>query len=258
MEPITIAISAAREAGKILLENLEKQKNVSQKENKNYNLITDIDLESEEKIISIIKQNFPEHKILSEETEKSEIGEGYIWIIDPLDGTNNYTHTFPVFSISIALYKNNEPVLGVIFDPLRNELFHAEKGKGSFLNNKSIKVTEVSNVKDSLIATGFYYDRGEIMRKTLEHMEKFLEMGALDIRRTGSAALDLCYVACGRLDAYWEQKLGKWDFAAGALIVMEAGGHVTGTFGQPFDLAHENVLATNGKNHFKILEVLKS
>lgn len=222
-----------------------------------YDLVTNADLAAENKIISIIKDKFPEHSMLTEESGEERNKSDYCWIIDPLDGTNNFYHKFPMFCVSIALYKNGKPLLGVVFDPIRKELFYAEKNKGAFLNDKQIKVSNANSLDKSLLALGFYYERGSLMRKSLVQMKKFFYENVHGIRRTGSAALDICYTACGRFDGYWELKLNPWDYAAGSLILTEAGGRITDTQGKKYNLMMGNVAASNGKIHKYMLRILK-
>jgi len=249
------AIKAAKEAGKIILSYYSKNVNAITKNN-TYDLVTEADLASESRIISIIKNNYPDHSILTEESGEERHKSDYCWIIDPLDGTNNFFHKFPMFCVSIALYKKGKPLIGVVFDPLKNELFYAEKSEGAFLNNKKINVSNVNSLNKSLLAFGFYYERGLLMRKTLGQLKKFFYENIHGIRRTGSAALDLCYTACGRFDGYWELKLNPWDFAAGSLIITEAGGRVTDVQGKRYNLMMKNVAASNGKIHKYMIKIL--
>ncbi len=246
---------AAREAGRVLLSLYHGETAVEAK-GAAYNLVTEADRKSEEVILSIVREAFPDHSILSEESGASHRNSEYLWAIDPLDGTNNYAHRFPFFSVSIALWRGRTPILGVVYDPLREELFHAERGAGATLNGHPIRVTDAATLGECILATGFYYDRGEMMRRTLRQIEGFFDAQIRGIRRTGSAALDLCYVASGRLDGFWELRLSPWDFAAGGLIVQEAGGRVTDVNGTPFDLSVKNVLASNGKVHEAMLGVV--
>jgi myo-inositol-1(or 4)-monophosphatase len=249
-------LKAAKDAGKIILHYYSKNVNALNKKN-TYNLVTKADIASEKTIINIIKNKFPSHSILTEESGGKINKSDYCWIIDPLDGTNNFCHKFPMFCVSIALYKNRNPLIGVVFDPLKKELFYAEKNKGAFLNNKKIKVSNANNLSKSLLALGFYYERGLLMRKSLGQMKKFFCENVHGIRRTGSAALDLCYTACGRFDGYWELKLNPWDYAAGSLIVMEAGGKITDTQGGKYHLMMKNIVASNGKIHKNMIRILK-
>ena len=249
------AIRAAKEAGKIILHYYSKNVNARSKEN-TYDLVTKADIASDNKIISIIKNRFPDHSLLTEESGEEIHNSDYCWIIDPLDGTNNFYHKFPMFCVSIALYKKGKPLIGVVFDPLKNEFFCAEKNEGAYLNNKKIKVSNANTLKKSLLALGFYYERGLLMRKSLGQMKKFFYENVHGIRRTGSAALDLCYTACGRLDGYWELKLNPWDYAAGSLILTEAGGRITDIQGKRYHLMMGNVAASNGKIHRHMIRIL--
>ncbi len=221
-----------------------------------YNLVTKADIASENRIVSIIKNKFPGHSILTEESGEEIHKSDYYWVIDPLDGTNNFYHKFPMFCVSIALYKNGNPLIGVVFDPLKEDLFYAEKNKGAYLNNQEIRVSGVNKLEKTLLVLGFYYERGLLMRKSLGQMKKFFYENVHGIRTTGSAALDLCYTACGRFDGYWELKLNPWDYAAGSLIVMEAGGKITDIRGGKYNLMTGNIVASNGKIHKDMIRIL--
>ncbi len=249
------AIKAAKEAGKIILHYYSKNVNAMSKGN-TCDLVTEADIAAENKIISIIKNKFPHHSLLTEESGEEIHNSDYCWVIDPLDGTNNFYHKFPMFCVSIALYKKGKPLIGVVFDPLKNELFCAEKNEGAYLNNKKIKVSNTNRLNKSLLALGFYYERGLLMRKSLGQMKKFFYENVHGIRRTGSAALDLCYTACGRFDGYWELKLNPWDYAAGSLILTEAGGRITDAQGKRYNLKMGNVAASNGKIHKYMIRIL--
>ncbi len=249
------AIKAAREAGKIILEHYSLNLDARSKE-ETHNLVTAADIASEKVIIRTIKERFPTHSLLTEESGEEINRSDYLWVIDPLDGTNNFYHKFPMFCTSIALYKEGNPLIGAVFDPVKKELFFAEKERGAYLNNKRIRVSDTNKLNKSLLALGFYYERGRLMRKSLRQMENFFNENVHGIRRTGSAALDLCYTACGRLDGYWELKLNPWDYAAGSLIVMEAGGKITNIQGNKYDLMMKNVVSSNGKLHTDMLKVL--
>lgn len=247
------AVSAALEAGKYIKSRVGTLIEVSQKDNKN-NLVTDVDKASEGIIISMIKKAFPGHSILAEESGESDNKEPFLWVIDPLDGTTNYAHGFPFFCVSIAVMQEGEAIIGVVYDPSRDELFTAMKRGGAFLNSRQIKASRTPTVEDSLIATGFAYQPVARLHN-LKYMGKVLEI-AQAVRRAGSAALDLCYVACGRFDGFWEQGLKPWDTAAGQLIVKEAGGRVTTLEGRTFDIYQKDVLATNSTIHEQILTIL--
>jgi len=253
---INIAIEAAREAGAFLFENVGKIKNIERKIGQATNLVTEIDKQSEKLIIKKIQQHFPDHAILGEEGGAQEQKSEYRWIIDPLDGTTNYTHGLPIFCVTIGIEHHNEIVAGAIYDPNRDELFSAEKGKGAFLNGKRIAVSKTDSLINSLLVTGFPYNINENPENVIEHFVNFLPK-AQGIRRLGSAALDLSYVACGRFDGYWEIFLQPWDKAAGILLVKEAGGIVTNFGNDPKDIIYNpNTLATNGIIHTKMLDVI--
>jgi myo-inositol-1(or 4)-monophosphatase len=262
-----IAIQAALKGGEILSEHRGKVKSIGYKDE--VNLVTEVDRISEEAILRIIKDNFPDHGILTEESEEfipeSEKSKStYRWVIDPLDGTTNYAHGFPMYCVSVALEKNRGIILGVVYNPNLDELFVAEKGKGAFLSagsctaedKKRISVSETSELSQSLLATGFPYDIRKSKIDNLDHFANFYKK-AQAVRRGGSAALDLCYLAMGRFDGFWELKLSPWDMAAGTLIVEEAGGKVSDFCGEPFNIRLKEILASNGKIHQQMMEVLK-
>ncbi len=249
-----IAIRAAKRAGRILKKGLEGVVTVSYKGD--LNLVTNIDNLSEEAIVALINKHFPEHQVLAEEGHDRTRPSPFRWIIDPLDGTTNYAHRFPFFCVSIAVEIKGKVHLGVIFDPLRNELFFAEKGKGAFLNEKPIRTSSVISLKKSLLVTGFAYDVRTDPINNFNHFINF-SMKAQGVRRTGSAALDLCYVASGRFDGFWELKLRPWDTAAGSLILTEAGGRLSDFSGKPFSIYDSETLASNGKIHREMIGVLQ-
>ena len=262
-----IATQAALKGGEILNEHRGKVKHIGYKDE--VNLVTEVDRISEETILQIIKKNFPDHAILTEESEEfiPEIKKSksiYKWIIDPLDGTTNYAHGFPMYCVSVALEKDGEIILGVVYNPNLDELFVAEKGKGAFLsegfktpkNERKISISQTTELSQSLLATGFPYDIRKSKIDNLDHFANFYKK-AQAVRRGGSAALDLCYLAMGRFDGFWELKLSPWDMAAGKLIVEEAGGKVTDFLGGPFNIHLKEILATNGKIHQQMIEVLK-
>lgn len=256
-EFLKTAINSAIKAGDVLLHNIGKihRKNVKLKKASDF--VTHIDKKSEEVIVKTIKKEFPDHHFLSEESIHDKEIAGYRWIIDPLDGTTNYIHQYMVFSISIALQKDGEIILGVIYDPIKKELFTAQKGRGSFLNNKPIHVSKTSKLKDSLIITGFPFRNKNIVDKYLKLFKKlFLKVS--DIRRDGSAALDLAFVACGRCDGFFEIGLSPWDIAAGSIIIQEAGGTVTDFKGKNNFLKNGNIVAGNKKIHKEILKEFKT
>lgn len=248
-----VAMAAAREAGEYALKRLGSVIEISHKGGKN-NLVTDVDKASEEIVIRHIRENFPEHSILAEESGRSCEKNDYMWIIDPLDGTTNYAHAFPFFCVSIGVLYRQEVVIGVVYNPNLDELFTAEKGKGAFLNSNPINVSATATVEASLLATGFQYDPVERL-KNLKYMGKVLEV-AQAIRRAGAAALDLSYVACGRFDGFWEQGLKPWDTSAGYLIINEAGGTISTMDNGTYDIYQKDIVATNGKIHSQLLSIL--
>jgi myo-inositol-1(or 4)-monophosphatase len=247
-----IAIEAALKSGRLIRDSVGKILKISYKGRGN--IVTDVDKKSEKLIIKKILSRFSGHSILSEESDPREGASGYRWIIDPLDGTTNFAHAFPFFCVSIALEHDGEIIMGVVYDPMRDELFYAESGKGAYLNNRRIRVSSAKKLSDSFLATGFAY----VNKKKDENINNFkrLLMKTLAIRRAGSAALDLCYVACGRFDGFWEMYLKPWDSAAGMIIVKEAGGIVTRFDGTPYSPYDEKLLATNGKIQRQIINNL--
>jgi myo-inositol-1(or 4)-monophosphatase len=252
---LNFAIETAREAGHLLLEKFGKITTVTKKGD--INLVTEADLASEALIIERIKSHHPKHAILAEESGEAIVlggGTTWKWIIDPLDGTTNYAHGYPCFAVTIALEHDGEIVVGVTFDPTRDELFAAEKGRGATLNGKPIRVSATENLGDSLIVTGFPYDfkrREDFAR----HLTAFL-LNSRGVRRDGSAAIDMAYVACGRFDGFWEEGLNPWDMAAGKLLIEEAGGWVTNYDGSAFSVYKPPVCASNGRIHNEMLAVL--
>ena len=255
---LNVAVEAAREGGKFLKKNLGKVRSIERKGGQEKNLVTEIDKGSEELIIKLIRKHFPAHDILAEESgARKGAASEYRWIIDPLDGTTNYTHAFPVFCVSIGLEWKGKLLCGVIYDPNTNELFTAERGKGAFLNGKRIGVSKTPTLQNSLLVTGFPYNIAENPHHAIERFVSFL-MKSQAVRRMGSAALDLAYVACGRFDGFWEVALQPWDMAAGVLLVEEAGGLVTDFSGGSMDIYKGALLSSNGKIHDEMKQALAS
>jgi myo-inositol-1(or 4)-monophosphatase len=220
------------------------------------NLVTDVDLASEQLIREAIATHYPRHQILAEEGGLAETSSDYRWIVDPLDGTTNFAHGFPIFAVSIALEYRGEMILGVVYDPTRDEMFAAERGAGAALNNRPIRVSTTTELSTSLLCTGFPYDIRTSRLTNLDNWANFA-LAAQALRRTGAAAIDLCYVACGRFDGFWELTLSPWDTAAGSLIVAEAGGRLTDVTGAAFSVYKPDVVASNGQIHDQMLEVVK-
>ena len=247
------AVSMAQEAGRLLRDRLGSRIDITHKGA--INIVTDVDLASEQLIRDRIATHYPRHEVLAEEGGLAESPSDYRWVIDPLDGTTNYAHGLPIFCVSIALEYQGETVLGVVYDPMREELFTAERQGGAALNNRPIRVSSTADLIQSLVSTGFPYDIKTSTLTNLDHWANFA-MNAQALRRIGSAALDLCYVACGRFDGFWELSLSPWDMAAGALIVVEAGGRVTDFQGNHFSNYTPEVVASNGPIHGRMLEIL--
>ena len=248
-----IGIAAAYNGAKVLTKHFG---NISQIDRKGaFNLVTEADTESEQQIIRTIREAFPDHAILAEESGPGHENSEYQWIIDPLDGTTNYVHQLPIFTIAIALALNDKIVFGLVLNPIDGELFSATAGKGAELNGKSIRTSPTASVHDSLLATGFHYNFGEIIEPVMQRFT-VCQNESQGVRRLGSAALDICYVACGRFDGFWEQNLEPWDMAAGAIIAAEAGGMVTNFSSQPFSINQKEILVTNGKIHQEMLSLL--
>jgi myo-inositol-1(or 4)-monophosphatase len=238
-----IAERACREAGALQLEGLKKARQISFKST--INLVTDVDHACEKTIVQMIQGAFPDHDILAEEGSGVRKDSEYKWVIDPLDGTTNYAHGYPLFCTSIALEYRGEIVLGAVFEPNRGEFFLAEKGSGAHLNGQRLAVSSAAKLDHALLATGFAYNVRETANNNVDHFTNFL-LSAQAIRRDGVAAVDLCYVAAGRYDGFWELNLFPWDVAAGYLMILEAGGVVTDFRGEPFDIYKKEILANNG------------
>ena len=253
-EFLALAIKAARAAGLIQRDSLGRDLGISSKSVES-DLVTIVDAECEAAIRHLILEAFPSHQILGE--EGGNIGSSdYLWIVDPLDGTVNYAHGFPFYCVSIALEIAGTRAVGVIYDPVRDELFCATQGGGAFLNDKPIRVSSQATLTGrAMLATGFPYDTITALL-ALEVFRRFLALG-LPIRRPGAAALDLCYVACGRIDGFFEYKLNAWDCAAGILIVEEAGGQVSNFDGQTYDYENKKIVASNRHLHQAMLKTIK-
>lgn len=254
-EIVKTAEKAALKAGEIMISGLDHIEVSFKAYN---NPVTQIDHQAEAEIIRIIKESFPLHGFLCEESQvKDSVDAEHLWIVDPLDGTNNYSRRIPHFCVSIAYATKGEVKAGVIYDPIRKEMFTAVNGKGVFLNGKKIQTSECSSLFQSVIATGFYYDQGELMEKTLKAIHELFKKKMTGIRRMGSAALDLAWVSCGRYDGYFEYNLCPWDFAAGMLMVREGGGKCSDRNGEKMKLDSTGMIVSASGLHQEMIETLK-
>ncbi|MBI2845031.1 MAG: inositol monophosphatase [Chloroflexi bacterium] len=244
----------ARGAGAILRQHFGQAQVTSQKGPIDF--VTEADLASERFMVETIHRQFPEHGIITEETKEKKTVAEYTWVLDPLDGTINYLHGYPHFCVTVALRKGEEIILGVVYDPVRDELFWGERGKGAFLGEKRLQVSSTKDLIRALVTTGFPYDIATTPRTNLREFS-YLALHGQGPRCSGSAALDLCYVAAGRLDGYWEAGVKPWDTAAGGLFVTEAGGMVSDYQGKPWHPFRGEVLATNGQLHPALVDALK-
>ncbi len=252
---LSVAVRAARAGGRILMRKMGRLHGSEIHKKGKYDWVTDADHASEKKILSILRGAFPSHSIKAEESAPGEQLRSRQWLIDPLDGTVNYMHRFPMFCVSIAFVDQGRLEAGVVYDPVREELFTARRGRGAFLNGRRIRVTSCAGFEGSLLATGFPFRAKNQMDLYLGSFRKvFLKTGS--IRRAGAAALDLAYVACGRMDGFWEMSLAPWDMGAGALLIREAGGKVTDFFGERKFLQRGHVLAGNPAIHRKMASLL--
>lgn len=252
---INKVIQISKIAGEIIREGFGKNFSIEYKTNLS-NLVTEIDKKSEETIINFVKKEFPTHSVLAEETGSHKASSEYLWVVDPLDGTSNFAHGFPIFSVSIGVQKNNETICGVVYDVMNDIVYSSEKGSGAFRNEQKIFVSENDDIRKSMIVTGFPYNVAENPDHVFERFIAFLKT-ARAVRRLGSAAIDFCYVASGVFDGFWEVHLNPWDLCAGKLIVEEAGGLVTNFAGDVSDIYSKQILATNGKVHKGMINVLR-
>jgi myo-inositol-1(or 4)-monophosphatase len=252
VEYLDFAIELARAGGDVLKHYMTREKQVELKSRAN--LVTIADKESEALVIQRIKERYPNHAILAEESGPSGSGEGK-WIIDPLDGTTNFAHQYPFFCVSVAFEQRGEILCGAVYDPLRDEMFSGARGRGSFVNGQQLRVSDTEKLGSALVMTGFPYTVREKIRVAMSQFEAFI-LESQAVRRGGSAALDLCYVALGRCDGFWEMDLHPWDTAAGKVILEEAGGLLTDFSGNSFSPYMREILASNGKIHREMTSVL--
>jgi myo-inositol-1(or 4)-monophosphatase len=251
---LDVAVETAREAGAILLAEFDRPVKISYKGE--VDIVTQADKRSEEAIVSRLRTHFPKHGIVAEEGGGNESESAFRWHVDPLDGTTNFAHGYPCFAVSLGLEEAGEPIVGVIFQPVTNELFTAVKGEGAYLNQKKIEVSKIESLSTSLVATGF--PSAKRSQNPNIHYYWDFTLRSHGVRRDGSAAMDLAAVACGRFEGFWEFGLHTWDAAAGVVLVREAGGRVTRFDGQPYRLGDRELLATNGRVHAEMQDVASS
>jgi myo-inositol-1(or 4)-monophosphatase len=251
---LAVAVEAAKAAGRLLLDYVRSGFRIEHKAS--INLVTDADRAAEQCIIDRIRRSFPTHRTLAEERgSDTQPSSRYQWIIDPLDGTTNFAHGFPVYAVSIGVEGDGRGLIGVVYDPTRDELFTAEAGQGAHLNGQPISISDTALLEDALVVTGFGYDIRDTPNNNLDHFTRFA-LKAQGVRRTGSAALDLCYVAAGRFDGFWEISLNPWDMAAGVVILQAAGGYVTDLRGNAHSIYQPQLLASNAHIHNQMLAVI--
>ncbi len=248
------AIATARQAGALL--RMHWERGVAAEYKGEIDLVTEADRASEGLILKLLSEHFPDHAFYAEESGGSGAPSSHVWLIDPLDGTTNFAHGYPHFSVTLALQIEGRTELGVTFDPLRDELFTAQRGRGAFLNGRPIRVSTTPDLAHGLLVTGFPYDRQTSAHNNVRQFQAFL-MRAQGVLRAGSAALDLAAVAGGRLDGYWEFKMSPWDLAAGVLLVELAGGRVSDPAGAPIGSRPRDIVASNGRIHEEMIGVLR-
>lgn len=251
-----VLLNAAKAGGALIAQYFQGKFSIENKTTIN-DLVTEVDKHAETAIINVIKSKYPTHSIISEELGREMHQSDYDWIIDPIDGTVNFAHGIPICCVSIGLRYKGALLLGAVYNPIMNELFFAEKGKGATLNGEKISVSTKSDFKTACLVTGFPYKWPKTYEHPIKVFERFI-MEGLPVRRLGSAAIDLCWVACGRFDGFWEYNLNPWDIAAGYLIVEEAGGRITNFDGDPYDVDDKETLATNGVIHADMLKLIRS
>jgi len=252
---VETARQAARIGGAILVDYLEDAERKKADRKQRFDFVTEVDHLSESAIIEFIKRRHPEHHILAEESGGEQQAKGYQWVIDPLDGTKNYIHGFPYFGVSVALLQDGQVVTGAVLDPVRDELFYAERQQGAFLNGERLRVSDTEDLSLVLLATGFPFRAKHLTDRYFEVFTHLFQQVS-DQRRAGAASLDLAYVACGRLDGFWELTLNAWDIAAGTLLIEEAGGRVTDFWGGQSHMQTGHVVASNGRIHQAIVDVV--
>jgi myo-inositol-1(or 4)-monophosphatase len=253
LDYVGVAVEAAKLGGDVLKQSYGQDKKIEYKSE--IDIVTEVDKRSEKLIVGLLTSRFPQHSILAEEGTDIIHTSEFRWVIDPLDGTTNYAHDYPFFCVSVALEKNGEVITGAVYHPILEELFVAERASGSYLNGGKIQVSKVSQLRQSLLSTGFPYDVLADPEEAMGHFKNFVD-ATQAVRRDGSAALDLCYLAMGRFDGFWELRLKPWDTAAGALIVTEAGGQVTDFRSEGYSIYQDQIMASNGLIHNQMRGVL--
>lgn len=249
-----VAEEAARAGGQVVARYFHEGTEMRTKDVAN--LVSDADLEAERAIVAVIRRAFPAHEILGEESHAGDVGAEHLWIIDPLDGTNNFAHRIPHHAVSVAYYRGGRAECGIVFNPARDEWHVAARGQGAYLNGRQARVAEHTRLDQVLVGVGFYYNRGALMEATLEAIGDLKRLGIHGIRRFGTASLDLCMVGLGMFGAYFELELSPWDYAAGRLFVEEAGGRVSTCRDGELPLARTDIVASNGALHPAVLDVL--
>lgn len=256
---LEVAIAAAQRAGEVLRHYWQNGVEMRQKQAQgglSYDLVSDADIHAEQAVAEVIQQEFPDHTLLGEEALQGATNAEHLWIIDPLDGTNNFAHRIPHFAVSIGYCYRGEYQVGVIYNPIQEDWYTAVAGRGAFANGKRVAVDSAERLDQIIVGTGFYYDRGAMMHATLAAIAELFTAHIHGMRRFGAASLDLVAVGCGQFGGFFEYKLSPWDFAAGAVFVREAGGMITTAQGEPLPIASSGVLASNGKLHADLLEIV--
>jgi myo-inositol-1(or 4)-monophosphatase len=252
----TVARDAARAGGAVVARYFRD--GVAMRHKAVSNLVSDADVEAEHAVVRVIREAFPDHEVLGEEAHPGDTTAEHLWVVDPLDGTNNFAHKIPQIAVSVAYYRAGVPQVGVIYNPIRDEWHEAERGLGATFDGQPARVNEEARLDETLVGVGFYYERGVVMEATLDAVKDLKHRKIHGIRRFGAATLDLCMVALGQLGAYFEFTLSPWDFAAGRLFVEEAGGLVTTCTGEPLTLEPSSILASNGRLHEAVLEIVRA
>jgi len=252
---LEVAERAARAGGAVVAKYFREGVAIRSKES--YNLVSDADVEAEQAVVAEIRRRWPDDAVLGEEEHHAQVDAPRLWVVDPLDGTNNFAHGIMHCAVSVAFYEQGVPQCGVVYSPLRDDLFLAARGHGAYSNGSRAAVAESARLDEVLVGTGFYYDRGAMMQATLATIGDLFRAKIHGIRRFGTASLDLCHVGCGWFGAFFEFELAPWDFAAGRLFVEEAGGRVTTCTGEDLSLGKTSILATNGPLHEPMLEIMQ-